>query len=510
MLSRLKTSTLSGIDAKPVEVEVRTQKGTRRFTIIGLADNAVRESKDRVESAIRHSGFKLPNQVLVNLAPADLKKEGTAFDLPIALGILAASRQVPKESLVNRSFYGELALDGGLKPIKGCVACAIEAKQSGCVEMVVPYENVQEASLVEGLSVIGASRLGEVIKYFVSGEIPNINKSLTQNCAKHTAPKTFDEVKGQESAKRALLIAASGGHNVLMIGPPGCGKSMLAERFPSLLPQLSEEEKLDSIRIYSACGHSITDLLTGERPIRSPHHVVSDIGLVGGGTTPRPGEITLAHNGVLFLDEFPEFRRSALEALRQPLEAGIVSVTRAKAQVIFPSDFQLIAAMNPCPCGRLGSSIGTCQCTGSMIQMYLKKLSQPILDRIDLHITLEPVPISQFSLNAFNGYQKNESEKLREIVLSSRNIQIDRQGFLNSKLQMRALTSDKNIMQDAILLLEVAAKKIGLSARGFVRVLRTARTIADLAMTTKIQSDHIAEAIGLRKLERIEQFCSSF
>jgi len=503
MLARVKTSTIFGTEAVPVEVEVRVKRGTSHFTIIGLGDGAVKEARDRVTAAIKSSGFMLPEQILINLAPAELKKEGSAFDLAIAVAVLAGSGQVMNELMPSMKFHGELALDGRVKPVRGIIAHAIEALESGAQELVVPSENVSEAALISGLDIIGVSSLLELIDYLRDGVLPEHNPKpyATVQCV---ATNAFDDVCGQDFAKRALTIAAVGGHNLLMIGPPGCGKSMLAGRFPALLPPLSKPEALEVAKVYSISGLSVMKALAGERPYRSPHHVVTEVGLVGGGSCPRPGEISLAHNGVLFLDEFPEYRRAALEALRAPLENGVVQVTRAKGRACFPADFQLVAAMNPCPCGRLGMKGAQCLCSRSVIQSYLRKLSQPILDRIDLHVELEAVPITALTTKA----NKRVSEQnLSTQVQEARKRQMERCGQLNCRLDVEQLTVNNIIKQEALQLLEKASTQAGLSARGYVKVLRIARSIADLEGEERISSAHAAEALGFRCLERIEKYC---
>ena len=398
MMYRVRTSALTGVDAISVDVEVELSSATKPlWTVIGLGDSAVKEARDRVGSALRYYGIKIPERVLINLAPAEVKKEGSSFDCAIVLGILIAAGVVPSnETIQSTRFHGELALDGTFKSVRGVAALAIEAVRSGAQCIVVPEVNVAEALLIEGISVVGVTSITDLILYVRGELVGETNRSCDGGPRSSPAP-TFAEVRGQRAAKRALEIAAAGGHNLLMIGPPGCGKSMLASRFMSILPSLSREEILDVVKIHSIAGLPIDDVLAGSRPMRSPHHGASDVGLIGGGSTPRPGEISLAHHGVLFLDEFPEYSRTALEGLRAPLETGRVVITRARGSLLFPAQFQLIAAMNPCPCGRLGVSGITCECSPGSIQSYLRKLSQPILDRIDLHVEMEAVPLSVLS-----------------------------------------------------------------------------------------------------------------
>jgi len=510
MLAKVKTCAVTGIEGRLVEVEVQVRTaGVPRFTIIGLGDSAVRESRDRVLSAIRHSGFFPPEQILVNLAPAEIRKEGSSFDLPIALGILAASGQVAKHRLLEMTFHGELSLDGRIKPVQGMLSLAVESAAHGVKEVVVPYENRDETSLVSDLRVTAAASLVEVVGYLNRGVRPLQPPPTTQMILSGNGNGSISEVWGQESAKRAMVIAAAGGHNLLMIGPPGCGKSMLAARFTSLLPPLNNAELLEAVKIHSIAGLPVAELLGGRRPFRSPHHVVSDVGLIGGGPGPKPGEISMAHHGVLFLDEFPEFRRSALESLRAPLETGQVRVTRAKASVVFPARFQLVAAMNPCPCGRLGGAVMSgqkaCLCSRGAIAAYLRKLSQPILDRIDMHVELEAVPFAVM-VNQTADKTGEKELALREAVCAARERQFTRQGGLNCLLGSKELFEHFQVPSGTLRLLEEAAGRHRLSARSYVRVLRMAATIADLDQSGAITREHIAEALGFRGLERLQRY----
>jgi len=507
MLARVRTSALSGLEAVPVDVEVQIQEGKRLFTIVGLGDNAVRESRERVTSAIQHAGFQLPDRILVNLAPAELKKEGSGFDLPIALAVLAASGQIDPGAGEHRFLHGELSLDGRVKPVRGVVALTAGAVGAAGREIVVPAENRAEAALIEGLEVIAVQSLGELVQWLTDGVIPEGGTGTAALFPpERPLPAGISDVWGQDAAKRAMLIAAAGGHNLLMIGPPGCGKSMLAQRFTSLLPPLTGGEVLEVVRIHSVAGLPVPALLRGERPFRSPHYTVSDAGLIGGGAGPRAGEISLAHRGVLFLDEFPEYRRSAIEALRTPLEAGAITVSRARGAVSFPARFQLIAAMNPCPCGRLGSG-SSCTCTRTSIAGYLKKLSQPILDRIDLHVELNPVPVAAMTSRVSVAGAEEENE-LRERVRAAQLRQRERGGVLNSELAPEEVKRIVEISEGGLRLLEHAAQRMHLSARGYMRILRVARTIADLAGESAVRDEHIAEAIQFRCLERIQRYCA--
>ncbi len=505
MLTRIRSAAIAGLDAFPVDVEVEIRPGKEQFLIIGLADVAVRESRDRVLSALGASGFRLPCNILVNLAPAELKKEGSCFDLAIALGILAASEQLGAVDLSGMSFYGELSLDGRIKAVRGVVALAVRAAQAQERAIVVPLANIDEASLISGMEVIGVGALAELVQYLQGSALPS--RPAAPAIVPQRRYRPLSGVWGQSIAKRAMLIAAAGGHNLLMIGPPGCGKSMLAERFPGLLPPLTRDEMLEVVKIHSIVGLRVNGFLSGERPYRAPHQLTSDVGLVGGGAVPKPGEISLAHHGVLFLDEFPEFRRSAIEALRAPLENGIVSVTRAKGAWIFPASFQLIAAMNPCPCGRLGAAGQHCLCSRPAIQAYLRKLSRPILDRIDLHVELDAVPLSAITAGECEG--SDEDEKRHAAVLLARSRQYDRAKKLNSAVRSDEVSKLFSIRPEGLSLLERAAGRSGISARGYVRLLRVARTIADIEGDSAVLERHIAEAISFRCLERIERYCQA-
>lgn len=502
MLVKLKSAAISGVDGTTVDVEVRLQKGTSEFSIIGLGDNAIREARDRVRSSILTAGFERSEmRVLINLAPAELKKEGSGYDLPMALGVMAAAGMVCQDEFSSSAFHGELALDGRVRPVRGVLPMALVAYESGLSTIFVPYENAAEAAMVSGLTVIPIRSLVEAVSCL------NGNCTIEPFSNPHKAPispfshRDIADVWGQEEAKRAMLIAAAGGHNLLMIGPPGCGKSMLAECFAGLLPPLTPQEAIEVVKIHSVVGLSVQHYLAGERPYRAPHHVVSDVGLIGGGTVPRPGEISLAHRGVLFLDELPEFRRSSLESLRTPIETGRVSIVRSRAILELPSRFQLIAAMNPCPCGSLGGK--KCSCSAVNVANYLRKLSQPILDRIDLHVELQHVPLGVLGKDEGKG---RSTERLQKEVIKARTLQLNRQGVLNADIEAKKMLRANPLSPKAEKLIELASKKIGISARGFTRILRVARTIADLSGDPKILESHIAEAIGFRALERLSGY----
>jgi magnesium chelatase family protein len=506
MLSKIYSATCVGVDAYRVEIEVDVGMGLPQFTIVGLPDQAVRESKERVRSALNNSGFKTPpRRITVNLAPADLKKEGPAFDLAIALGVLASLGFVNAKKLRPFIFVGELALDGSLREIRGALPIAQLARRKE-MKLILPTDNQHEAALERDVRVWTADSLKTVVDA-INGESelsrPKVQDVTTQPSATTDDATDFSDTKGQYQAKRAAEIAASGSHNLLLIGPPGAGKTMIARRIPSILPHLSPSEYLETAKIYSVSGlwrHRKT--LSLERPFRAPHHTISQVGLVGGGSFPRPGEISLAHTGVLFLDEFPEFRRDAIEALRAPMEEGWILVSRAKMNLLFPSQFLTVASMNPCPCGHLGNPKRPCRCTMAQIQKYHQKISGPILDRIDLHVELAPIEYRDLTSEA----NEESSSEIKKRVLNARTIQSDR--FRNSLGKTNALMTPRDIRKFCVLgqssqnLLERAMKEVHLSARGYHKILKIARTIADLATTEAIQEPHIAEAIGYRVLDR--------
>ena len=502
MLAKVHSASLLGIDAFPVEVEVNSGWGQPAVIIVGLPDAAVKESRDRVKTAIENSGFKyVMGRTTINLAPADVKKEGPSFDLPIAIGILAVSEQIVAEKLDDFVIVGELALSGAVRNVAGVLPIAIRAQQQGKRGVIVPADNVAEAAVVQGLEVYPAKNLREVAE-FIAGkrELISVRENPTKIFQQH---RQYDvdlvDVKGQESVKRALEVAAAGGHNILMIGPPGSGKTLLAKRVPTILPEFTLEEALETTKIHSICGLLPKgQALVATRPFRSPHHTTSNAGLLGGTSNLTPGEISLANHGVLFLDELPEFHRDVLEALREPLEEGRVVISRATGTMTFPANFMLVAAMNPCPCGFYGDPKRECRCSPNMITKYRNRVSGPLLDRIDIHIEVPAVKYKEMAGEATG----ETSEKIRQRVAGARTVQRERFGHANARLAPKEMKQHCRLDTDCQELLKLAMTELNLSARAYDRILKVSRTIADLAGSEQIQSDHISEAIQYRSLDR--------
>lgn len=501
MLAKINSSAILGINAYIIDVEVDISFGLPAFNIVGLPETSVKESKERVKTAVKNSGYSFPpDRVTINLAPADIKKEGTGLDLPMAMGILAASEVVSKKTLEKYIVTGELSLDGRVKPVKGILSIAMAARENQYKGVIIPFDNRLEGSMVDGIDIISVKHLSEVVEFFsgMKDIKPEDNQYLTE-CMKHENSNNIDfsDVQGQHNAKRALEIAAAGGHNILMTGPPGSGKSMLAKRLVTILPSLTFEEALETTQIYSIAGiiDNIKPIVT-QRPFRSPHHTISDAGLAGGGVRPEPGEASLAHNGVLFLDELPEFKKNVLNVLRQPLENGFVSIARAAWRTTFPSKFMFVAAMNPCPCGYCTDPNGKCTCTQAQIQRYQSKISGPLLDRIDIHIEVPPVPYKDL---AGQSEPSESSVHIKNRVEAARKIQRDR--LIKENLFCNATMDSKQIKKHCILnseseaLLKRAVESFGLSARSYARIKKLSRTIADLDNSDTIQVSHIAEAI---------------